>query len=93
MTSKQHAILFVWLLAVFSSASSVEADEAVTYEAFGAVGENRMLPILARPGNPMIIGRIEDESVLKDFLRGVVIKEEPKEEEDVWAEDADETLE
>ena len=39
MSSKQHAILFVWLLAVFSSASSVEAEEVVTYEAFGAVGD------------------------------------------------------
>ena len=29
----------MWLLAVFSSASSVEAEEVVTYEAFGAVGD------------------------------------------------------
>jgi len=39
MSSRQHAILFVWLLAVLSSASSVEAEEVVTYEAFGAVGD------------------------------------------------------
>jgi hypothetical protein len=39
MESKHHAILFLSLLAVFSSASRVQAEDVVTYEAFGAVGD------------------------------------------------------
>ena len=39
MSSKHHAILFLSMLAVFSSASSVKAEEIVTYEAFDAVGD------------------------------------------------------
>jgi hypothetical protein len=39
MSSKHHAILFLAMLAVFSSASSAGAEEIVTYEAFGAVGD------------------------------------------------------
>gem|GEM_PF-6827515 len=39
MSSKRLAVLFGWLLVVFSSASSAEAEEVVTYEAFGAAGD------------------------------------------------------
>jgi hypothetical protein len=36
---KQHATLCVCCLAILSSASSIDAEEAVTYESFGAVGD------------------------------------------------------
>ncbi len=39
MSFKQYAILFVWLSTSFLSAFPVEAEEVVTYEAFGAVGD------------------------------------------------------
>ena len=39
MSSKQRVILLVWLVAVCSSGFSVKAEEVVTYEAFGAVGD------------------------------------------------------
>ena len=39
MSFKQLAIVFAWLLYAFSSGSWVEAEEVVTYEAFGAVGD------------------------------------------------------
>ena len=62
-------------------------------KAYGMIGENSRLPVLIKPGMPMVIGRIEDQSVLKDFLRGYVEKKKKPEETDVWAEDAEDVLE
>jgi hypothetical protein len=39
MSFKEQAILLASVMSIFSSASSVEAEDVVTYEKFGAVGD------------------------------------------------------
>ena len=50
MSFKEQAILLVSVMTIFSSASSVEAEDVVTYEKFGAVGDGAHddLPAICR---------------------------------------------